>query len=112
MNGFRQSGHQGCKLKKLILDICNYRALVNPPKDASLALIAGLRDGIFPNLEELLTPHGGWLTSEVAELVEVLRGGAPCARTLRTVILGAERGSVDLTALQTALPQPWIGFES
>ena len=69
--------------------------------EASLALIAGLRDGLFPNLQELSTRGGGSLAEEVPELVEVFRGGAPCARTLRTL---EGHFPVDIDALQAVLP--------
>lgn len=104
MDGFR---HNGGKLKRLIVEDC----LLGYPASAkkkSLALIAGLRDGVFPNLEELLMPRTDFLVKEVAQLVKVLKRGAPCARTLRTVVLSRSCDPADKEALQAILPHATV----
>lgn len=65
MEGFRLGGRLGCTIKKLILNFCNASNWRSPPiirdsseREVSVALIKGLRDGLFPNLEELWTPGG------------------------------------------------------
>lgn len=76
MNGFRRSGHAGGALQTLIFDNCNagpFSTINAGTKGASLALIAGLSDGTFPNLQELLTPRGALLVREMTKLVKVLR---------------------------------------
>lgn len=78
---------------------------------ASLALIEGLNDGLFPNLQELLMPRGGLLVGEVAELVEVLKNGAPCARTLRAVEISEAYGEgldIHTDELHAILPQATV----
>lgn len=76
---------------------------------ASVALITGLRDSIFPNLQHLWAPYGALLVLEVPQLVEVLKGGAPCARTLRTVVLSNRfLGPPDIQSLQAVLPQALV----
>ena len=78
----------------------------------SLALIEGLEDGLFPNLEELLTPGGAVLVVEIEELVEVLEEGAPCAQTLRTVVLSEEfLEPADIEGLQAVLPLATVSLE-
>jgi len=78
--------------------------------DATLALIAGLGAGISPNLQELLVYNGPLMAREVPELVKVLRAGAPCARTLRIVVISQLR-PVDMAALQAVLPQAKVTRE-
>ncbi len=80
-------------------------------KEVSLALIAGLRDGLFPNLEELLTPGGMLLIGEVAELVEMVRGGAPCARTLKKLVMSKHfLQPVDIEPLQAVPPHATVAL--
>lgn len=105
MDGFRQSGHMGGTLQTLIFDTCNAGPFGISTKAASFALIAGLGDDIFPNLQELLMPTGQLLGGQVAELVEVVRRGAPCARTLRAVVFSVHSlEPVDIEPLQAVLP--------
>lgn len=106
------SGHEGRTLKTLDFGECNVERRSDGAycwtgvKETSLALVAALRDGLFPNLEELSTPSGA-LFEEVPELAEVMRRGAPCARTLvKVVISGLLR--VNLDALRAALPRATV----
>jgi hypothetical protein len=121
MGGFRQSTHKGSTLTKLVFYNCNFDLDEDdePILDddgqasgASLALIAGLGDGLFPNLQELSASHSPLLVGKVAELVEVLRGGAPCARTLRTIVISGKFGVVAIEALQAVLPQATVILET
>lgn len=75
MSGFEQSGHQGYTIRKLVFKPCTMAYNGNEPvldhvEEASLALIAGLRAGIFPNLQELLIYDDLLMVREVPELVE------------------------------------------
>lgn len=118
VNGFRQSGHAGSTLQTLMFAACNVgyekdEAIVDgAAKGSSLALIAGLRDTIVPNLKNLWVPYGALLVLEVPELVDVLKGRAPCARTLRTVVL-SERflRPADLETLQAGLQQATVTLD-
>lgn len=119
INGFRRSGHAGGILQTLMFAECNlgydneWKDTINSDaKGASLALIAGLRDRIFPNLEYLWAPYGALLVLEVPKLVKMLSRGAPCARTLRTVVL-SERflGPANIEPLQAAIPQATVTLE-
>lgn len=106
INGFRQSGHSGSALQTLIFEKCKVGPFYTITTAASLALIAGLGNGIFPNIRQLLMPSGGPLRGQVAELVEVVRVGAPCARTLRTVVMSKHYlCPADIEPLQAALSQ-------
>lgn len=53
------------------------------------------------NLEELLIQG-------IPELVEVMKGGAPCAWTLRNIVLSKRCAKVDIEALQVALSQAMV----
>lgn len=128
MDGFRQSRHEGRTLKKLVFDWCHIpfaeddyedmwqfdgeveRSMyLSDARKASLALIAGLRDGLFPNLEELLTPGVMFLVQEAAELVELVRGGAPCARTLKRIVMSKEfLARRSIKPLQAVLPHATV----
>jgi hypothetical protein len=83
--------------------------ILDDVEEVSLALIAGLGAGFFPNLQELLIHGGPLMVREVPELV-VLRAGAPCARTLETVVISncSDLGPVDMAALQAVLPQATV----
>lgn len=108
MDGFRQSMHKGSSLKRLIFSYC-YCMDEGASVEVSLELIEGLKGGIFPNLQELSTPHSALLVGEVAELVDVLKNGAPCARTLRAVEISEAFGEVlDIDALQAILSQATV----
>lgn len=121
MDGFRQSGHEGRTLKRISFErrtTSGERGLRPfpraigwsfPPK-VSLALIAGLRDGL--NLQELLAVHGRMLFRQVAELAEVMTGGAPCARTLRKVVMSGRYEPSDLEALRAVLPHATVYLEN
>jgi hypothetical protein len=128
MDGFRQSGHEGSTLKKLVFDWCNSpfceeedeaewhfddeaeRSMyLSKARDVSLPLIAGLRDGLFSNLEELSTSGGALLVGEVAELVEMVRGGVPCAQTLKKMVMSKHfLQPVDIEPLQAVLPHAMV----
>lgn len=118
MDGFRQSGHEGRALKKLIFSEDEDEGLrrygyfnkyMSDARKASLALIAGLRDGLFPNLEELLTPGVMLLVQEVAELVELVRKGAPCAGTLKRIVMSKHvLPDLNIAPLQAILPQATV----
>lgn len=107
MDGFRQSGHKGRALGKLTFLHCNVDAGDTfdsvPTHEASLALIAGLQDGLFPTLQELSWRAGALLVQEVPELVEVLNGGAPCARTLTDVDISWRFGPSEETWMNCRL---------
>ena len=109
MDEFRQSGHEGRKLKSLLFINCSEddESAILPAK-VSFPLIEDLRDGLFHNLEELHTPCMGMSVGIVAEMLEMVRGGAPCARTLRSVTLGEKGRPSDLEALQALLPQATV----
>lgn len=53
-------------------------------------------------------PGGKLVVQEVAEMVEMVREGAPCARTLRTVALSKKCEPADVEVLQAALPQATV----
>ncbi len=115
MIGLKQSGHYGRTIRKLGFKRCTTAYNGNEPilddvEEVSLALIAGLGAGIFPNLQELLIYSGPLMVREVPELVKVLKGGAPCARTLRTVVLSGclEWEPIDVAALQAVLPEATV----
>lgn len=78
--------------------------------EPSRAFIAGLRDGLFPNLQELLALKGRILIKDVIELAEVLRVHALCARTLGKVVIsgGQHHGPVDIRPLQAVLPHATV----
>jgi hypothetical protein len=119
MNDLKRSGHQGRTIRKLVFTRCNVaydedsELILDDVEEVSLALIAGLRAGNFPNLQELLMPHGALLVRQVPELVEALREGAPCARTLNTVVISTclPLGPVDIAALRAVLPQATVTCE-
>jgi hypothetical protein len=112
MDGFRQSGHQGRKLKNLRFVNCSEDdESAIPPAKVSFPLIEGLRDGLFPILEELYTPCRGLLVGIVAEMLEMVRGGAPCGRMLKSVTLGEKGRPSDLEALQALLAQATVVIE-
>jgi len=102
----------GCTIRRLEFTRCTTsyddddELIPHDVEEVSLALIAGLGAGIFPNLQEVLMHGGPLMAREVPELAKVLRGGAPRAQTLRTVVLSGclELGPTDLAALQAALP--------
>ena len=87
MNALERSGPNGRTIRRLIFADCttaydeNDELIVDDVEDVSLALIAGLGAGIFPNLQELLMDGGPLMVREVPELVKVLRGGAPRTQT-------------------------------
>ena len=101
IDGYRKSGHEGRHLKRLLFfDGCSVNdESVTLPAKASFPLIDGLRDGL-PNLKELWMLGGKLVVQEVAEMVEMVRGGAPCARTLRTVALSKKCEPADIEVLQ------------
>ena len=93
-------------MKKLVFENCCQG--LEAPKEGVIPLIAGLRDGLFPNLEEFVMPRGELMVGQVAQLAKVLREGAPCARTLRTVVLSKECEPADIEVLQAALPNTTV----
>ncbi len=116
MNGLERSGHNVRTIRRLKFTRCTTsyddkdELILDDVEEVFLTLIAGLGAGIFSNLQELLVQVSPLMAREVPELVKVLRGGAPCARTLRTVVLSGclEWGPIDLAALQAALPQATV----
>ena len=70
MNGLEQSGHNGRTIKRLEFARCTTsydedELILDYVEDVSLALIAGLRARIFPELQELLVYGGALLVREV-----------------------------------------------
>lgn len=88
VDGFRQSGHAGGTLQTLMFQYAMWD--MRRARLPWMHMIADLGAGILPNLQELLMPSGGLLDEQVPELVEVLGRVAPCARTLRTVVLSEQ----------------------
>ena len=117
MKGVLASGHRGAAIREL-----SVRYNVEGTTDARLVFIDALKDGAFPNVKRLRTlsrPHddAGFFEDdeddedfdEDDEVVKgsflaAMAGGAPCARTLRSVHVG-EVTEEYFKALQEALPR-------
>jgi len=93
----------------IFYDEAERRMFMSMARKASRALIACLWDGLFPNLKELLTPGGMLLVGGVAELVEMVRGGAPCARAVKEIVKSKHfLKPIDIEPLQAVLPHTTV----
>jgi hypothetical protein len=90
IDGVMRSKHRGPAMKKISFIYPNYEDASKGPEDAGLAMLAGLRMGAFPRLEEVYVeytnPGGEEETTDVfppGELERALEDGArPFAATL------------------------------
>lgn len=106
MQGVLASGHRGAALREL-----SNKHGVKATTGARLVFVDALKEGAFPNVEEL------WMDGEIvhdyffqgdevvqAAFLAAMARGAPCARTLRAVALG-EMTPDQFKAYRKALPR-------